>query len=60
MSQHMSQHQNTTKNFQQTTHFMTLNATYDIGQSNIKEFKILKKKFFSRYVEALPKVNSYY
>ena len=29
MSQHMSRHQNTTKNIQQTTHVMTLNATYD-------------------------------
>ena len=46
MSQHMSQHQNTTKNIQQTTHVMTLNATYDIGQFDIKEFKILKKISF--------------
>ena len=45
MSQHMSRHQNTTKNIQQTTHVMTLNATYDIGQFDIKEFKILKKIF---------------
>ena len=43
MSQHMSRHQNTTKNIQQTTHVMTLNATYDIGQFDIIEFKILKK-----------------
>ena len=35
MSQHMSRHQNTTKNIQQTTHVMTLNATYDIGQFDI-------------------------
>ena len=46
MSQHMSRHQNTTKNIQQTTHVMTLNATYDIGQFDIKEFKILKKISF--------------
>ena len=45
MSQHMSRHQNKqkTSNKQQTTHVMTLNATYDIGQFDIIEFKILKK-----------------
>ena len=31
MSQHMSQHQNTTKNIQQTTHVMTLNAHMVLG-----------------------------
>ena len=54
MSQHMSQHQNTTKNIQQTTHVMTLNATYDIGQFDIKEFKILKKISFHIFFSFFP------
>ena len=54
MSQHMSQHQNTTKNIQQTTHVMTLNATYDIGQFDIKEFKILKKNSFHNLFSFFP------
>ena len=49
MSQQMSWHQNTTKNIQQTTHVMTLNATYDIGQFDIIEFKILKKISFHNF-----------
>ena len=39
MSQQMSWHQNTTKNIQQTTEQMTLNATYDI---NSKKKLLLK------------------
>ena len=54
MSQHMSRHQNTTKNIQQTTHVMTLNATYDIGQFDIKEFKILKKISFHIFFSFFP------
>ena len=54
MSQHMSQHQNTTKNIQQTTHVMTLNATYDIGQFDIKEIKILKKISFYIFFSFFP------
>ena len=40
MSQHMSRHQNTTKNIQHPTQQTTLNATYDIGNLvNKKKFK---------------------
>ena len=41
MSQHMSQHWNTTKNIQQTTQQKTLNATYNIGQFDIKELNVI-------------------
>ena len=54
MSQHMSRHQNTTNNIQQTTHVMTLNATNDIGQFDMKEFKILKKISFQNFFSFFP------
>ena len=54
MSQHMSRHQNTANNIQQTTHVMTLNSTYDIGQFDIKEFKILKKISFHNFFSFFP------
>ena len=47
MSQHMSRHQNTTINIQQTTHVMTLNATYDIEQFDINKLKFRKKFLFT-------------